>query len=217
MPTLKSKLINFIVVSLRRFGYLHPKRKMFKHLNRDFHLKEMFDLIVEKPGDIVECGVGYGQSLITFGVLVKREGKGRQVYAYDSFEGFPEVHDNDKTGTNNAFKGHFKDARIETIKSLVRKADIEMPEFVKGFVEDTVQHHTGEIALLHIDLDLYEAYKVTLEQLYDKVVSGGVIAFDEYREPNWPGATKAVDEFFADKNVTINKSPFINKYFIIKN
>ena len=32
-----------------------------------------------------------------------------------------------------------------------------------------------------------------------KVVRGGIVLFDEYGIPDWPGETKAVDEFFADK------------------
>ena len=35
--------------------------------------------------------------------------------------------------------------------------------------------------------------------LYDKVVTGGIIMFDEYADPRWVGARKAIDEFFADK------------------
>ena len=29
---------------------------------------------------------------------------------------------------------------------------------------------------------------------------------DDYKQPKWPGATQAVDEFFADKPETVNLS-----------
>jgi len=31
------------------------------------------------------------------------------------------------------------------------------------------------------------------------MVEGGVIVFDDYHAKKWPGATKAIDEFFLDK------------------
>jgi hypothetical protein len=52
---------------------------------------------------------------------------------------------------------------------------------------------------VHLDCDIYESYKTCLDSLYDQVVPGGVILFDEYACPVWPGATRAVDEFFSDK------------------
>jgi O-methyltransferase len=35
--------------------------------------------------------------------------------------------------------------------------------------------------------------------LYPKITSGGCIVFDDYGSQAWPGAKKAVDEFFSDK------------------
>lgn len=55
----------------------------------------------------------------------------------------------------------------------------------------------GKIALLHIDGDWYASVKVCLEELYDAVVPGGFILFDDYGY--WPGCKRAVDEFFRKK------------------
>ena len=52
--------------------------------------------------------------------------------------------------------------------------------------------------MLHLDCDLYESYKISLTNLYDKVVAGGIIMFDEYDDQRWPGARRAIDEFFMD-------------------
>ncbi|MCA4916759.1 MAG: macrocin-O-methyltransferase, partial [Phenylobacterium sp.] len=51
------------------------------------------------------------------------------------------------------------------------------------------------------DCDLYAPTKAALEALWPKVSRGGVVLFDEYGIPDWPGETQAVDEFLADKPV----------------
>ena len=68
---------------------------------------------------------------------------------------------------------------------------------VKGWFSDTLPNYDGaNIALLHIDADLYDSYKSVLDNLWAKVAVGGIVVFDEYHSDGWPGARKAVDEFF---------------------
>lgn len=91
---------------------------------------------------------------------------------------------------------------------------------VKGpFSQTLTQYSGGPIALLHIDADLYDSYKVSLENLWPKIAVGGIAAFDEYEEPDvWPGTRKAVDEYFSQKaeDVKICKDPISGKYYAVK-
>ena len=59
------------------------------------------------------------------------------------------------------------------------------------------------IALLHIDVDVYEPSLVTLRHFYDRVVPGGLIVLDDYGTVS--GETTAVEEFFADKSPHLEK------------
>jgi O-methyltransferase len=52
---------------------------------------------------------------------------------------------------------------------------------------------------IHVDCDIYESHLDCLNLLYDRLVPGGIVVFDDYAQPKWPGATRAVDEFFADR------------------
>ena len=96
----------------------------------------------------------------------------------------------------------------------------DMVTLVKGYFHQTLQRYAGpQIALLHIDADLYHSYKVILETLWPQVAVGGIVAFDEYQEPeNWPGARKAVDEFLEshkDDMMMYRDSPF-DRYYAVK-
>ena len=51
----------------------------------------------------------------------------------------------------------------------------------------------------HIDLDLYQGVRDSLDFLYPRLSHGGVIVLDDYGFASCPGARKAVDEFFQDK------------------
>ncbi len=89
--------------------------------------------------------------------------------------------------------------------------------WLKGWFDTTLPRYDGRIALLHLDCDLYESYKVRLDILYDKVQPGGAIMFDEYKDTRWPGATKAIDAFFADKPEVIQPhSRCTWKYHVVK-
>ena len=88
---------------------------------------------------------------------------------------------------------------------------------LRGELRTTLpSYDAGPIALLHLDVDIYQSYRAALELLYDHVAPRGAIAFDEYRLEAWPGATKAIDEFFEGKPERIVRSPVAERYFTIK-
>lgn len=95
-------------------------------------------------------------------------------------------------------------------QSLVHKG-IGNVELVKGDILETVKRYVDnhpelKIALLHIDTDIYEPAKEALNVFYDRVVKGGVVAFDDYGTVG--GETLAVDEFFGEMKPELRKFRF---------
>ena len=89
--------------------------------------------------------------------------------------------------------------------------------FIPGEFNESLRHYQGaQIAFLHIDVDFYDSYKSALEILFEHVAVGGIIAVDEYSDGGWPGATQAIDEFFADRPEEIVRSPILKRYYIVK-
>ena len=90
---------------------------------------------------------------------------------------------------------------------------------VKGWFDKSLEVFpiNAQIALLHLDCDLYSSYRICLEKLYDRVSVGGVIACDEYRGSleriMFPGAEKAIDEFMIGKYVTMRRDKYYGKYY----
>lgn len=199
----------------------HSLAMIKKHLDIFVYMKDMVDRVKTLDGSVVECGVGTGRTFFFFMYLTSIEKKNRPVWGFDSFEGFPEPLQEDK-GTRPIKAGEWGDTSPEDIERFLRSSgigeeDMQRARLVKGFVEDTLDEYDGApIALLHIDLDLYSAYKVTLERLFPHVVQGGYVLFDEYNSNEWPGAGKAIDEFFAGKPWKIEQHPISKRYFLQK-
>jgi hypothetical protein len=169
---------------------------------RDFaaHVERVSD----RPGAFVECGVSIGYGLLLWMLLTEAIGPKRRYYGFDSFQGFPAPTVEDgRSAAAVLTHGYYA-----TPEDLVWRVlqDGRVPDdararltLVRGFFEQTVPSFSEPIALLHLDCDLYESYRTCLVHLYDRVVPGGVIVFDDYGHPRWPGAQRAVDEFLADK------------------
>ena len=74
--------------------------------------------------------------------------------------------------------------------------DLEKITFISGFFDSTFKSDYSdikEIALLHLDCDLYESTLLSLKKWYPKVQTNGVIVFDEYIDDvnTFPGAAEA--------------------------
>ncbi len=187
----------------------------------------LFSRIEPVEGEIVECGVGTGT---TFAMLAFFAGvQNRPLRGLDSFQGFPEPTKED-CGWRNPTAGEWAVEETD-VWSMLQQTGIpdRFPGFprtlVKGFFRDTVPKEPDyRIAFLHLDVDLYESYLVCLKHLSPRVTSGGIVLFDEYREfsashptqEKWPGATKAVDEFFERVGTVPYRDETSGKYYVVR-
>lgn len=185
---------------------------------------ELYKKIVHLPGAIIECGLFKGNSffrLAHFRDLLESR-YSRKLIGFDIFGTFPKTtFENDKkyldVFTNSAGENSIE---IEEIEKVMNYKKLENYEFVKGDINITLPKYCTEnqhqkISLLHIDTDIYEPAVTILENMYERVVSGGIIIFDDYG--TFPGETKAVDDFFKNKKEKIQKlSLGLTPSFIVK-
>ena len=182
----------------------------------------IFSKVTNIPGAFVECGVGRGRSFLYFCAFIFKEKKGRLAWGFDSFEGFPEPTKEDDS-VRNPKKGEWSGISPDDIKGILKTAGIHKDfidskvRLIKGFFNESLKKYDdAPIAILHVDVDLYQSYKDVLSALYPRVVSQGIVLFDEYQSPKWPGATKAIDEFFAKEKDRITLDSDSGKYYFIK-
>ncbi|MEK9669516.1 MAG: TylF/MycF/NovP-related O-methyltransferase [Gammaproteobacteria bacterium] len=189
---------------------------------------ELFKNVIDLPGCIIELGVSKGTSLLTWGHFMETFCPGdrtRKVFGFDHFQGLQgftekdgKIFEGDKAGKEvGGWKApqHATEQLVDLFNEDCLVPNIERIELVDGDIFETlpkfIHEHPGlRISLLHLDLDLYEPTKFSLELLFDRVIKGGVIVFDEYGLIPWEGEANAVDEFFASRNLEpqIQKHPF---------
>lgn len=163
------------------------------------------------PGDIVECGVWRGGSMMAVAhTLGQMRSLDRDLYLFDTFEGMSRPTDADRDYAGRSAERRFR--RSQTSSDSARwceanAADVRRnllatgyPEgrihLVPGKVEATIPAEAPkQIALLRLDTDWFESTRHELQHLFPRLASGGVLIVDDYG--HWSGCRKAVDEYFA--------------------
>ena len=166
---------------LRTVPVFKTREKLFAHC-----LKEILP-----DGLCLEFGTYRGDSINLLAKLQRQ----RHFYSFDSFIGLPE------TWTTGSRKGAFtNEGRLPKVRNNVT--------LIKGFFDQTlpdfVRKHAGQqVAFIHNDSDLYSSTVTIFEELKNIIISGTIIAFDEYYNySEWEeGEFKAFMEFTAKYNI----------------
>lgn len=125
---------------------------------------------VQLDGDFVECGVYVGSGVKTVVDYLGGKTFPKTFWAYDTYDYNPVE--------GHAFEGQ-EAGLFESVQQ--RFTGYGQVRIVKGLIPEVFATHSPEkIAYLHIDLNNAESEIATLEHLFDRVVPGGVIIFDDY-------------------------------------
>jgi hypothetical protein len=186
---------------------------------------EIYKTIKEIPGEIVECGVFKGASYLRFAMFREIFGNpfSKKIIGFDTFDKFPETSYQEDKKARNQFIDSAGDDSIskdQLIKILEHKGINKNVDLIEGDITETLPAYVKanpqlKISLLNLDTDIYEPAVSILEHLYPKITRGGILMLDDYG--THPGETKAVDDYFHDKNVQIKKFSFaMTPSYIVK-
>jgi O-methyltransferase len=177
------------------------------------------------PGDVAECGLGSGLGMVYIAGYLQANKDNRNYHGFDTFEGFPYIAPEDTAGLSEERKakyavvGRYAWYDVSHFGRMLKHLRLDKRvRLWKGRFEETLPtlEPDQKFSFIFLDCDLYDSYKVSLEHMYPRVVDGGLILFDEYERPEWPGAKKAIDEFFADRKEKPCKLPFGESWYVQK-
>jgi len=170
---------------------------------RHFSLMQMVEHIRDKniSGHFAECGVWKGHSAYLIASIIQNEFND-SFHIFDSFEGG--LSDKvDKDLVEGQSDNEIKEEKLIFSSNLQDvKRTLNNFQFIKyhpGWIPETF-HEVSEInfSFVHIDVDLYQPTKDSLEFFYERLNNGGVIICDDYGLNQFPGAKSAVDEFISN-------------------
>jgi hypothetical protein len=194
-------------------------------LAKMLYVDELYRMIVNIPGVIMEFGVWWGQNLALFEsmrAIYEPYNYARRVVGFDTFAGYDSI--TDKDGDSELVTKGAYSVSEDYEQYLARLLDyherentmghIKKYELVKGDVTITAsqyfeRHPETVVALAYFDLQLYEPTKKCLEAIKPHLTRGSVIALDEINCPEFPGETLALKEVWGLDKLKIVRSRYL--------
>jgi hypothetical protein len=179
-------------------GFVADYLRLVPDNRRSFERKYVVSQLVmalgDVPGDLAECGVYNGATAYFMAAAAEKRGPARLVHLFDSFEGLSMPGAND----GNFWSG----GGLAMPEAVVREnlRDYSGVRVHPGWIPTRfAEVRDRRFAFVHIDVDLYEPTRDSIEFFYPLLSPGGVIVCDDYGYKTCPGATKAMDDFMRDK------------------
>ncbi|WP_414156475.1 TylF/MycF/NovP-related O-methyltransferase [Pseudomonas sp. BNK-30] len=182
---------------------------------------ELFKMVQDIPGAIVECGVYKGNSLMLYmqlSMILEPYAINRSIIGFDTFGGFASIDaEQDPTDINESM---FSDTDETLIQDMIEANDLIRPvnriprcEIVKGDILETVPAFVKTrpdlvVAMLILDTDLYSSTKVALETFLPYMPKGAIVVLDEVAYRNFPGETAALRDVLDLNKIELKRLPF---------
>jgi O-methyltransferase len=130
------------------------------------------------PGDIAEFGVyraGCARMLLeTVGLAA-----GTSYHLFDTFAGIPDTELTDRERAEG-YAGRLTNTSVELVEQRLSPWRDALVFHVGDVFETIPKADTGDLSLVHMDLNASAPTRVALEYAYPRLVSGGAIVFDDY-------------------------------------
>ena len=168
-----------------------------------FTRAELVRRIADVPGDIIDAGAFKGTSTLQFAHALEtyQPNSRTRVLSFDTFEAvFPQARADEKASADHHMQTYDVTAYEMLSEAVKRQGLSNRVEIVRGDITETMPALVADrpglrVSLLHCDLDVYAPTLTVLQNMWPRVVRGGIVVFDEYAVDNW-GESDAVDEFF---------------------
>jgi len=202
---------NDLYESFNHFMFSTDIKVMGKLLHRFKFFEKTFDL----PGDIVELGVFKGSGVATWLKFLKifEANSNKKVIGFDLFDSLNTVIGNYENGDTMKVvyeKVNSDELLLEYVDSRLSNINKDKSKYllVKGDVCVTTKTFVNEnpgfrISIIYVDLDLEEPVYYSLMNLWERLLPGGYIVFDEYEYHKF-SESNGVDRFLLEKKIDYN-------------
>jgi O-methyltransferase len=142
---------------------------------------------------ILEVGVWRGGTSVIIAKQLDLLSSNSKVYSADTFTGVVKTSDRDASYIG----GEHADTSLELFTNLFDELNLVNIIPLKGIFPDKTANQIPTDAifkLCHIDVDVYLSAKETQDWIWDRLIVGGIIIFDDYGFSSTDGITNFVNE-----------------------
>jgi O-methyltransferase len=170
---------------------------------RCFEIWELAEKInaIDKEAAFIEIGVWRGGTAAIVGKKLSTIDAKVDFYLADTFEGVPKSSEKDPFYNN----GEHNDTSETMVKKMLSDK-YNNYTILKGIFPEATAHNIPndqKFGYCHIDVDVYKSAKDIVNWIWDKMIVGGVIVFDDYGFHTCNGITKYVNELKLDKDKVV--------------
>ncbi len=190
-----------------------------KVLGKLLHRFEWFLKTKDLPGDVIEggCFRGSGVSTFTKFIDIYCPNSNKKVIGFDIFDTVSaqkilgKDNDIDKTSMNVVYdRVPHNELSLDSVTKNILNTKISTDKFqlVAGDVEQTlpifIKENPGlRISLLYIDFDIENPTYYMLKYLWDRILPGGVVLFDEFEYHKFT-ESNGVERFLKEKGLSFD-------------
>jgi O-methyltransferase len=173
-------------------------------------LVELMNATSSIGGTVAEIGVAHGSSSVFILEHLRSVGDSRRVLLFDTFEGFTaesvdfEVSQRGKLSSNYSI---FRYGDEQRFRKRLCSLGYTQFETVKGDASKFDWKSIAPIAVVHLDIDLYQPTKAILNDVWPLLVEGGGIVVDDCQPDNpYDGSLQAYEEFLAEHDLKFERA-----------
>jgi O-methyltransferase len=162
----------------------------------EYRCYELWSLVEQSQklgqGSIIEIGVWQGGTGVLMAHKAAQCGITDPVYLCDTFSGVVKATEND-----TFYKGNeHADTSQAIVEQLLARFGLHQVKILKGIFPDETAHLIGDdrFRLCHVDVDVYQSAKDVVAWVWDRMVIGGIVVYDDYGFLGCDGITKLVEE-----------------------
>jgi O-methyltransferase len=179
--------------------YSTIKNNTLVDIYRCYELWQIAETIhnLDNTTSFVEIGVWRGGTAAIVARKLNLLNASNTFYLADTFSGVVKASDKDLTYIG----GEHADTTVGMVKNLLDNTYQHIKILEGIFPNETAQliGPTEKFAFCHIDVDVYRSAKDIVDWIWDKLIVGGIIVFDDYGFSNCTGIIRYVNE---QKNMT---------------
>ncbi len=171
--------------------YQQVKTHTLVGIYRCYELWQLSKDLRSLDGDFIEVGAWRGGTGAIIAMAAQKYSKGSKTYICDTFEGVVKAGEKD----NRYVNGEHADTSEEVVSNLLKGLNIENAEILTGMFPDDTGSFVKDrkFKFCHIDVDVYQGAKEITEWIWDKLVIGGTVVYDDYGFSGTQGVTKFVE------------------------